>query len=189
MLLHATFLTKQKIATLLGTSFSTDENAMAQAVVQLLGKTVESFVTEFDQEKFEKFLSSGSPVPRQCGTNAKSLLRLAFESLRRLPLKLPAPLLTMQRAPLLKRFWKPLVSPCCPHQRLMLPASTSFKRPAEQKRWRTIKEMVKTNSSILLLSKLCNSRLSGVPNNLYGLTVMLNVDEGVAHVDNRLKIL
>jgi len=40
------------MATPLGTSFSTDENAMAQADVQLLGKTVESLVVEFDQGKF-----------------------------------------------------------------------------------------------------------------------------------------
>ena len=43
--------------TLLGTSFSINENAVAQADVQLLGKTVESLVIEFDQGKFEKFLS------------------------------------------------------------------------------------------------------------------------------------
>ena len=49
--------------------------------------------------------------------------------------------------------------------------------------------MVKTNSAVLLLSKLCNSRLSWVPNNLYGLSEMLNVDEGAAHVDNRLRKL
>ena len=48
------------MATPLGTSFSTDENVMAQADVRLLGKTVESLVIEFDQEKFEEFLSSGS---------------------------------------------------------------------------------------------------------------------------------
>ena len=48
------------MATPLGTSFSTDENVVAQADVQLLGKMVESLVIEFDQEKFEEFLSSGS---------------------------------------------------------------------------------------------------------------------------------
>ena len=44
------------MATPLGTAFSIDENAMAQADVQLLGMTVESFVTEFDQGKSEEFL-------------------------------------------------------------------------------------------------------------------------------------
>jgi len=48
------------MATPLGTFFSTDENAMAQADVKLIGSTVESFVVEFDQEKFEEFLFSGS---------------------------------------------------------------------------------------------------------------------------------
>jgi len=36
---------------------------MAQADVQLLGKMVESLIFEFDQEKFEEFLSSGSASP------------------------------------------------------------------------------------------------------------------------------
>jgi len=52
------------MASLLGTSFTTDENAMAQADVWLLGKTVASLVVEFDQGKFEKFLSSGSASPK-----------------------------------------------------------------------------------------------------------------------------
>ena len=47
------------MATLL-VSFSTDENAVAQADVQLLGRTVEPRVVEFDQGKFEEFLSLGS---------------------------------------------------------------------------------------------------------------------------------
>jgi len=92
------------MATPLGNSFSIDENAVAQADVRLLEKTIESLVVEFDQEKFEEFLSSGSASPRQCDNIAKSLLRLALESLWRFLLKWAAPLLTMQRAPLLKRF-------------------------------------------------------------------------------------
>jgi len=48
------------MATLLGTSFSTDKNVMVQTNVWLLRKTVESPRIEFDQEKFEEFLSSGS---------------------------------------------------------------------------------------------------------------------------------
>jgi len=46
--------------TLLGNSFSTDENVVAQADVKLLGSILESLVVEFDKEKFEEFLSSGS---------------------------------------------------------------------------------------------------------------------------------
>ena len=52
------------MATPLENSFSTDENAVAQANVRLLGKTVESLVIEFDQGKFEEFLSSGSASPK-----------------------------------------------------------------------------------------------------------------------------
>ena len=51
------------MATLLGTSFFTDENVMVQADVQILGKTVESLVVEFDQGKFKKFLFSGYASP------------------------------------------------------------------------------------------------------------------------------
>ena len=69
----------------------------------------------------------------------------------------------------------------------MLPASMSLRRPAEQKWWRTTKETVKTNAAIL--SKFYNFRLLGVPNNPCGIIGMLNVNEGAAHVDNRLKIL
>ena len=52
------------MATPLGTSFSIDENIVVQANVQLLGKTAESLVIESDQEKFEKFFSSGSDSPK-----------------------------------------------------------------------------------------------------------------------------
>jgi len=52
-----------------------------------------------------------------------------------------------------------------------------------------IKVIVNINYVILLLSKLCNFRLLGVPNNPCGLTGMLNVDEGVVLVDSILKIL
>jgi len=51
------------MATPLGNSFSSDENAMAQADVRLLGKTV-SLIVEFDQEKFEEFLFSGFASPK-----------------------------------------------------------------------------------------------------------------------------
>jgi len=49
--------------------------------------------------------------------------------------------------------------------------------------------MVKINSAISLLSELCNFMLLRVPNNTYDSTGMLNIDEGVVLVDNRLKIL
>ena len=52
------------MATPLGTSFSTDENAVVQVDAWLLEKTVESLIVEFDQEKFEEFISSGSANPK-----------------------------------------------------------------------------------------------------------------------------
>jgi len=71
----------------------------------------------------------------------------------------------------------------------MRPATTSLRRLAGRKRRYIIKVTVKINSAVLLLSKLYNFRLSGVPNNPYGLTGMLNIDKGVVLIDNRLKIL
>jgi len=52
------------MATPLGILFSTDENAVAQANVQLLRKTVKSLVIEYDQRKFKELLSLGSANPR-----------------------------------------------------------------------------------------------------------------------------
>jgi len=43
---------------LLWNVFSTEEKAIAQANLKLLGSMVESLVDEFDQEKFEQLLSS-----------------------------------------------------------------------------------------------------------------------------------
>ena len=68
----------------------------------------------------------------------------------------------------------------------MLPALMSLRRPAGRKQRRMIKATVKINSAVLL-SKPYNFRLSGVPNNLYGLTGMLNVDEDAALVDIQLE--
>ena len=52
------------MATPLGTTFSTDEQVVAQENVNFMGKTVKSLVVEFDQAKYEEFLSSGSKSPR-----------------------------------------------------------------------------------------------------------------------------
>ena len=52
------------MATPLGISFSTDENAVAQTDVQLLNKMVESLIVEFDQGKIEEFLSSSFASPK-----------------------------------------------------------------------------------------------------------------------------
>ena len=52
------------MATPLGNTYSTDEQAVAQGDVIYMGKTVESLVVEFDQAKYEEFLSSGSKSPK-----------------------------------------------------------------------------------------------------------------------------
>ena len=52
------------MATPLGTTFSTDEQVVAQGDVICMGKTVESLVVKFDQAKYEEFLSSGSKSPK-----------------------------------------------------------------------------------------------------------------------------
>ena len=71
----------------------------------------------------------------------------------------------------------------------MQPVSTSLRRPAGRKRRHMINVTMKINSAFLLLSKLCNSKLLGVPNNSCDLIRMLNVDVGVVLVNNILKIL
>ena len=52
------------MATPLGTTFSTDEQVVAQGDVTYMGKMVELLIVKFDQAKYEEFLSSGSKSPR-----------------------------------------------------------------------------------------------------------------------------
>jgi len=52
------------MATLLGTTFSTDDQVVAHGDISFMGKTVESHVVEFNQAKYEEFLFSGSKSPR-----------------------------------------------------------------------------------------------------------------------------
>ena len=52
------------MATLLGTTFSTDEQVVAQGDVTYMKKMVESLIIEFDQAKYDEFLSSVSKSPR-----------------------------------------------------------------------------------------------------------------------------
>ena len=52
------------MATPLGTTFITDEQVVAQGDVLYKGKMVESLVVEFDQTKYEEFLSSCSKSPK-----------------------------------------------------------------------------------------------------------------------------
>ena len=48
------------MATPLRIIFSTDENMVAQAHVNFIGTTIKSLVVEFDQVKYEEYLSSSS---------------------------------------------------------------------------------------------------------------------------------
>ena len=52
------------MATPLETTFSTDEQVIAQGDITFMGKMVESLIVEFDQENYEEFFSSGSKSPR-----------------------------------------------------------------------------------------------------------------------------
>ena len=52
------------MATPLGISYFTDEEMVAQSDTKLLGSTVESLMVEFDQERYEKFLSTGFSSPK-----------------------------------------------------------------------------------------------------------------------------
>jgi len=52
------------MATPLGTYFSSDENLVAQDDLRLLRSTAESLVVDFNQEKYEELLSSGSISPK-----------------------------------------------------------------------------------------------------------------------------
>ena len=55
------------MATPLGITFSTDEQVVAQGDVTYVEKMVESLIVEFDQfdqAKYEEFISSGSKSPK-----------------------------------------------------------------------------------------------------------------------------
>ena len=56
---------------------------MAQGDVTFMGKTVESLVVEFDQAKYEEFLSSGSKSPRV----ARQYRRVSSEIRSQVPLE------------------------------------------------------------------------------------------------------
>ena len=52
------------MATMLGNIYYTDEEMVAQSDTELLGSMVEYLVVEFNQERYEKFLSAGSVSPK-----------------------------------------------------------------------------------------------------------------------------
>ena len=130
---------------------------MTQADVQLLGKTEESFFIEFDQGKFEEFLSSGSD---QSQGNA-AIPQVSSETRSRISSKItPKVARTTAHSASGTTSEEVLKTSHAAHAA----ASTSLRRPAGRKHRHTIKVMVKINS-VVLLSKLCNSKLTGVPNN------------------------
>ena len=73
------------MATLLGNlTFSTDEQVVVQGDINFVGKMVESLVVEFDQVKYEEFLSSGSKSPKATRQYRRVSSEIALKSLRRL---------------------------------------------------------------------------------------------------------
>jgi len=62
---------KNKMATPLGTLFSTAENQVSQCDDQTLGSIAETLVIHFDQEKFEQLLSRGSKSPYMCTSTGR----------------------------------------------------------------------------------------------------------------------
>jgi len=73
------------MATPLGMTFSTDEQVMAEGDITCMGKTIESLVIEFDQEKYEEFLSSGSKSPK-----AQQYRKVSSGTHSRIPLEIPS---------------------------------------------------------------------------------------------------
>jgi len=71
------------MATPLEISFSTDENTVVQADVQLLKKIVESLVVKFNQEKFDELLFSGFASPKAmrqyCKDSSGTHFRISLE--------------------------------------------------------------------------------------------------------------
>ena len=67
------------MVTPLGNTFVTDEQVVAQGDVLFKGKIVESLVVEFDQAKYEEFLSSALRAQKPAST-AGSLRGLAPKS-------------------------------------------------------------------------------------------------------------
>ena len=120
-----------------------------------MGKTVESLVVEFDQAKYEEFLSSSSKSLRR-GSTAKSLRGFALESALR-----------SSQTRLVRRIsW--LIASC------VTPTSTSPRRPA----WLTF---LMVRLSIPFLS----ARLLGVLINPHDVTGMLSDDRDGVRVNYR----
>ena len=68
---------ENKMVTLLGTFFSTNEKIMLQHEDQALEATTETLVISFDQEKFKEFLSQGDNSPLSVRKHRKITLAKA----------------------------------------------------------------------------------------------------------------
>ena len=87
--IHFQYPPLQEMATPLGTTFSTDEQVVAQGDVSFMGKMVESLIVKFDQAKYEKFISSDSKslrVTRQYrGVSSEVRPQVSSETSQRWP--------------------------------------------------------------------------------------------------------
>ena len=150
------------MATPLGTTFSTDEQVVAQGATVSWEKRSSHLLWNSIRKSMKR---SSLLAPRALGWHGSTVgspRRFALKSLRRLPQRWPA-----QTTPFLaaSRVWCASTSP------------TRLARPTSLK--------VNLATHLLFLS----SRLPRVPNNPWSVNRMLNVDKGIAHVDNRCKKL
>lgn len=70
-------MANRKLVTLLGSLVISNDMVVAQSGNILVGTMVESLVMEFDQEKYEDFLSSGSISPKSLQKYRKVQINLA----------------------------------------------------------------------------------------------------------------
>ena len=136
------------MATPLGTTFSTDEQIVAQGDITYMGKMVESLIVEFDQAKYEEFLSSSSKSPR-----ARQYRKVFSKTRSQVRSEIPSDVIDKKSAMVTTLH--------------VTPTSTSLTRPA-----RLALLIFSPFMPVLFLS----FRLPGVPCNPYGITRTLNVD-------------
>ena len=127
-----------EMATPLEIKENTDEQVIVQGDVTFMKKMVESLVMEFDQEKYEEFLSSGSKSHRVAQQYRKVSSEICSQVFQRLPRRWPA-----QRASFL----------AASHVRLASMSPMKPERPASSK--------INPASPFLFLS----FKLPGVSNN------------------------
>jgi len=133
---------KQETATPLGTTFSTDEQVVAQGDVTYTRKVVESLVMKFDQAKYEEFLSSSSK-----NSKARQYRKVSLGTHSRVPSEIPSDT-TGAKSAMANHITRKV-------------ATMSPMRPARSA-WLTFSPL----TPVLLLS----SKLPGVLNNPYGVT-------------------